>query len=293
MNPADALRLVALGAIWGSSFAFLRVAVPEFGPVGTIAIRLALAALLLSAAALAFGRPRPAARLWPHFAILGAAQSAVPFLMFAIAATQLPAALLAVFNALAPICGAAVARLWLGTRLGRMGALGLALGFAGVAIVAVESLAQARIAGAPDKVALALLAALAGPICYGVSATYVKWRAAESGPFDNAHASLWMAAAMLAPFALAAPFPGTPQTGHWLAVAALGLLCTGVAALLNFRLIADLGPARALTVTFLIPPFGALWGALFLAEMPGPGLILGGTLAVLGTALANQRTKAT
>lgn len=120
---------------------------------------------------------------------------------------------------------------------------------------------------------------------YGIATTYTKMaRSAE--PFANAHGSMWAATLLLAPFALHAPaLPGVPPLHVMLSVVALGVVCSGVAYLLYFRLIADLGAAPALTVTFLIPVFGILWGVIFLGEHMGWHTLVGGLMVLWGTAL--------
>jgi drug/metabolite transporter (DMT)-like permease len=286
VTAASLARLILLGAIWGASFAFMRVAVPAFGPVLMIELRLALAALVLSLAAWLLARPLRARENLRHFAFVGGVNSALPFLLFAYAAQTLPASLLAVFNALAPIFGAAIAALWLGTAIGRRLALGLGLGCLGVAVLTWERTAEAWGGGAVDATIPAIGAGILAPLCYGVAGVYIKRFVTDLDPFAIAWGSMVGAALLALPFALAAPAPAAPTMREWGAVAMLGAVCTGAAYIVNFRLIADLGPARAMTVTFLIPLFGVLWGALFLDEAATPALALGGALIVAGTALA-------
>lgn len=287
MSLASLLRLIALGAIWGSSFSFMRIAVPEFGPVALIAIRLALAALFLATVAAVLWRPLPIKGHVAHYLFVGAVNSALPFFFFAYAAQSLPAALLAVFNSLAPALGAVVARLWLKTPITGHTAAGLALGVVGVSLIAAESLLKAEVTAGFSATALALVAGVAAPLCYAVVATYIKRKQAAVTPFDNAHGSMWAAMLLTAPFAGLLPPPGTPAPEDWIAVSALGLVCTGAAYILSFRLISDLGPTRALTVTFLVPLFGVIWGVTFLGERLTVLFLCGGLLVVLGTAMAN------
>jgi drug/metabolite transporter (DMT)-like permease len=102
----------------------------------------------------------------------------------------------------------------------------------------------------------------------------------------NAAGSQLVSAVALAPFALATwPAHALPLPA-WGAAAALGVGCTGIAYVLFFRLIERVGAARAVTVTFLVPVFGTLWGALFLGETVTPGMLLGGAIVLLGTGLS-------
>ena len=286
MTYSSLARLVLLGAIWGASFLFMRIAVPAFGPPALIELRLLAAAVLLALVAAATGRSLDWKRHWLHYSIIGATNSAVPFLLFAFAAKSLPASLLSVFNSLAPIFGAIVAALWFKTSVSRSAALGLASGVLGVAILTSDHLMHASVTGDWFAVALAFGAATLAPICYAVAGAYIKWRAADSDAFSNAHGSMWASSLIALPLALMFLPPATPSGMDWTAAAALGVICTGIAYLLYFRLIAELGPMRTLSVSFLIPVFGVLWGALFLGEAVGWSLVIGGSLILLGTALA-------
>lgn len=291
MGRTDFTRLVALGAIWGASFAFMRVAVPAFGPSALIAVRLALAAaFLLVVAAVLRRRVRVEGRVG-HYAIVGLVNSAVPFFCFAYAAQSLPAGVLAVFNSLAPVFGAVTAWLWLGAPMTRATQLGLALGVVGVGLLARDSIAGATVVASTSQTLLSLAVLLVAPICYGLAATYLKWRASDVTPFENAVGAMVGAALMTAPLAAVLPPAAMPTAVPWVAASVLGLLCTGFAYILSFRLIADLGPTRALTVTFLVPAFGVLWGILFLHEPLTIGFAAGGALIVLGTMLSNGLVK--
>ncbi len=278
----NTLRLIILAAIWGGSFLFMRVAAPVFGPVALIELRVGIAGLFLLAAAWWMRHPPPAPRHWRHFLFVGLFNAALPFLMYGYAAQTLSASLLSILNATAPLFGAVIAAVWLHAPVTRTAALGLVLGVAGVAVLVDGG---AAFSGAHWW--LAVGAALVAPLSYGISSTYAKVAAAKVSPFDNAHGSMWAATLMLLPLVWAVPSHGAPSGGDWAAVTALGTLCTGAAFLIYFRLIRDVGPVRALSVTFLIPVFGVLWGALFLREPVGSSTLIGGAIILLGTALTN------
>ena len=285
MSFASAVRLVLLGAIWGASFLFQKIAAAALGPATLIEVRLLLAALLLGAVAVWTGRKLDWRTNGRHHFIIGGVNSALPFLLFAYAALYLPASLLALFNSLAPIFGAVVAALWLGAPVARSTAAGLLCGVAGVGVLTFDHIARSDLAAPAATIASALIAAALAPLCYGIAATYIKWSSAKVEPFANAHGAMWAAAALAAPLALVSPPAAIPDAAALGAVAALGLVCTGAAYLLQFRLFADLGPAGGLTVAFLIPVFGVIWGVVFLDERAGWTLVLGGGLILAGTAL--------
>lgn len=288
MSSDNVVRLLLLSAIWGASFLFMRVAAPVLGPGLLIFCRVGLAAAFLLLVALYLGKTLDARRHWRYYGILGLLGSTLPFTLFAFAAKTLSASLLSILNATAPIWGAVVTGIWTRTGIGRRQALGLALGVAGVMVIAgVESLHL------PQGAWLAIGAAVLAPLSYGIATNYAQ-SAGRVEPFANAHGSMWGATVwtlpLLALFPVEVAMPGPAVLGS---VLALGILCSGIAFLLYFRLLLDLGPAQTLTVTFLIPVFGILWGALILGEPVGWHTFLGTAIVLAGTWLATSLGPAT
>ncbi|WP_300449973.1 DMT family transporter [Accumulibacter sp.] len=282
MNAASTARLFLLAAIWGASFLFMRIGVPVFGPVALIMFRVAIAAGFLWLASRWLGQTLGLRRHWRYFLTLGVLNSALPFVLFAYAAQALPASLLSILNATAPLFGAAIGALWLRLPLSIPVALGLACGLAGVSLLVGQNVALSG-----DRAWPALAAGLLAPASYGVASLYTRIHPGLATPFGNAHGSMWMASLALLPLFLVAPFRQTPDAGDWAAVSLLGVLCTGAAYLLYFRLIDDVGPTRALSVAFLIPVFGVLWGVVFLDEAVGWHTLFGGALILAGIALSS------
>lgn len=281
MSVPSLIRLVLLAAIWGASFMLLRVTAPVFGTVWVIGLRLVIAAGFLAAVATLLCRPPPArAHAW-HFLTVGAVNSLIPFLLFAQAAQTLSASMLSILNATAPSWAAALGTVWLRTPLTRSVGVGLLLGLLGVALL-VGGNATATPEGWAGAAGLAVLA----PACYGLATTLAKRSPAPVVPFDNAHGSMWGAALLSLPLLMFNPVPGDAIAPDWAALAALGMVCTGAAYLLYFRLIQDAGPTAALSVTFLIPVFGVLWGVFLLGETVGWHTFVGGGTVLLGTALS-------
>jgi drug/metabolite transporter (DMT)-like permease len=279
MSAASLLRLVALSAIWGASFLFMRLGAPVLGPTVLIEARVGLAALFLLGVSLLLRKRLDAAANWRHYLLLGIFNSALPFLLFGFAAQTLSASLLSILNATSPIWGAIVGAIWTRTPLSGRTVAGLMLGVAGVAVlVGFDKVSLLPGAG------LAIAAALAAALCYGIASTYTK--AAKSvEPFANAHGSMWAATLLIAPAVPFFPVTVAPGADIVAAVLTLGVLCSGVAYLLYFRLIADIGAAPALTVTFLIPVFGVFWGNLVLHETVGWHTVAGSAVVIVGTAL--------
>jgi len=275
---ANLVRLLVLAALWGATFLFLRIAVPALGPAVLIEARVAIAAVFLAIVGLALGR-RLAWRLrWRHYLLLGGLNSALPFLLLAYAALTLPAGLLSILNATTPTWGAIVMALWTRRQPAPRVLAGLAIGFVGVGITAGIDTFSVPGGG------LAVAACLGATLSYGIATAYTK-HAAGDDAFASALGSMWGAVLLVLPLALAFPAPAMPGPGVIAAVLALGIACTGIAYLLYFRLVSEVGPTSTLTVTFLIPVFGVLWGVLFLGETVGWNTFVGAAVVLAGTAL--------
>ena len=279
MNVGSLVRLLVLSAIWGGSFLLIRIGAPVLGPVMLMEARVVLAALFLAGVALWWRRPLLWRAHWRHYLILGLVNSALPFLLFGYAALALPASILSILNATSPMCSALIAALWFGAPLSGRTLAGLLLGVVGVALlVGFDAVAMAPGAG------LAIAASLGAAFCYALASNYAKSAQAVE-PLANAHGSMWAASLLMVPLMFFVPVPAMPGPGIAVAVLALGVVCSGVAYVLYFRLIGDIGAAPALTVTFLIPLFGVLWGWLFLAESVGWHTLAGAAVVIVGTAL--------
>jgi drug/metabolite transporter (DMT)-like permease len=282
MNTANLIRLVTLAAIWGGSFLFMRISAPVLGPAVLIEFRVLFAAVFLLLVGLVLRKKAAPLNLrehWKHYLMLGFFNSALPFLLFAFAARTLSASVLSVLNATAPMWGAIIGALWSRQAVSLRTAAGLLLGTAGVALlVGFDSMTARPGAG------IAVVAALAAALSYGIASLYAR-SARSVAPFANAHGSMWASALLVLPALPFFPSSGPPTMTVAASVVALGVLCSGIAYLLYFRLIDEIGPTSALTVTFLNPVFGILWGALFLGEVVGWYTIAGSAIVLAGTAL--------
>ncbi len=278
------IELLLLAAIWGASFLFMRVATPAFGPFALIALRVGIAALVL----LPVVRTAAARRLVRDHAgtlcLVGLTNSAVPFCLFAYSTLYINAGLDSILNAMTPLWTALIAASFFQMALSRQQGAGLVLGIAGVATLAWDALSSHAVGAAP-----AMGAALLATVCYGFAANYSKRRLTGVPPAVVAFGSLFFSTLVLLPFALLS-WPTQPIiVSTWLCVAGLAILCTGFAYVLYFRLIARGGAAYAASVTFLIPIFGVLWGALFLGERITSREIGGGLIILLGIAVAGGK----
>ena len=286
MRFADLGELFVLAALWGGSFLFMRMGAAEFGPVALAAVRVIGATLCLLPLLQWRGQMGVLRIHWRPIFVVGVTNSALPFLCFSYAALSITAGLSSIFNAATPLFGAVIAWLWLKDRLTPSRILGLCVGFAGVLWLAWD-----KASFKPGGSGWAVVACLAATLLYGISANYTKKRLAGVAPLAVATGSQLSAALVLAlPAAWWWPSMA-PSPSAWLTATALAVLCTAVAYVLYFRLIAHIGPANAIAVTFLIPVFAVLWGRLFLAEGITTAMFFGCMAILLGTGLATGMLK--
>lgn len=280
------LELLLLAAIWGASFLFMRIGAPEFGPVSLIFLRVGIAAVVLSPALRSVSaRQHFRAKAWPLM-VVGVCNSALPFCLFAYSTLYVNAGFDAVLNATTPLWAALIAMAWLKIPLGRVQVAGLLIGLIGVIILVWD-----KIDGGLPGVWLATGAALLATLLYGYCVNYSKQRLAGVPPFVVAFGSQFFATIVLLPFALVYWPSGTISASSWYSLSVLGVVCTGFAYILYFRLIEKVGSAFAASVTFLIPIFGVLWGAIFLREEVTQTMMIGCLVVLVGTALATGKIK--
>jgi drug/metabolite transporter (DMT)-like permease len=278
-----ALELSVLGAIWGASFLFMRVSATDFGPFALVEIRLVFGALIL----LPFtwrARAQLAAAGWGRLAAIAAINSAMPFTLFAWGAERAPAGIGAISNAMMVVFTALVALVLYREPISAVRAMGLAAGFAGVAV-----LASGKVGG--QSVLPAVLAGTLAALLYAIGANLIR-RALVGIPASAvAGATLLCASVLMSPLAMAT-WPKDPiGAGSWLSAILLGVLCTGSAFVLYYRLIHRIGAPRASTVTYLIPLFGVIWAWLLLGEGLTATMAVAGTLILGGVALSQQRAR--
>jgi drug/metabolite transporter (DMT)-like permease len=280
MRPADLTRLVLLAAIWGGSFLFVRMAVGAIGPMWLTELRVGLAAVAMMVYARAAGFELNLTQNWRAYLVLGILNTALPWGLYAWSGKHIGATYMAILNAAAPWFAAICGAIWLEEKLTWRKTVGLALGMLGVALlVGFGPIAPSH------EVMIAVLACIAATACYALAGVYVKKRAGRIAPRALTVGSLIAASIVVMPL-LPAPPPAAAFTWQvTLAVLGISLLCSAAAYLIYFRLIADVGPTRTFTVTFLIPVFGTLWGALFLGETVGLSTLAGGGVIVIATAL--------
>ena len=281
MPIRDSFNLLLLAALWGVSFLFIRIAAPEFGAIPLITVRVALASLVLLPIVFArsgFGDLR---RHWRPIVLMGILHYALPFSLFAWAMLTLTGGYSAIINACSPLFAGAVSVFWLGERLPPARIVGLITGFAGVVV-----LVQAEVVPGGSIGLLPTGAAVLASCCYGVAAVLARRQLADVDPVSVSAGSMLAAAIALLPAAVWLWPDTTPSPVAWSMATLLGLACTALAFVLYFRLIANVGPTRAITVTFLIPVFAVGFGLHFLDEPLTQSMLVGGLVVLAGTALS-------
>jgi drug/metabolite transporter (DMT)-like permease len=222
---------------------------------------------------------------WKLTFVVGVLNSAIPFVCFSFALLSISTGLSSILNATVPLFGAAVAWLWLKDRPNGSRTLGLLIGFAGVAM-----LAWSKASFKPDASGLAtgwaIIACLTACLCYGIAASFTKRHMGGMPSLVSATGSQIGAALGLIPLAFWFWPDHEVSAKAWLSVVALGVVCTGVAYILYFRLIERAGPAKALSVTFAIPVFAVGYGVVLLGEVVTPWMMVCAAVIISGTMLS-------
>ncbi len=283
MRPLDMFRLLALAAIWGASFLFLRIIAPVLGTFPTAFFRVLLATAGLLVILLLLRTRWDFRGKLGLCLVLGVINSGLPFALYSVAAQLLPAGYSAIFNATTPMMGVLIGALFFAEELTLAKIIGVFSGLGGVALLM-------RIGPVPfdTELLLGALACLGATACYGFGGFLTRRWINQGEGLDSevvAFGSQLGAALCLLPLfglsLLNAPPVNWGDSTVWLSLLGLGLVCTAFAYILYFRLLADIGPVKTLTVTFLIPPFGVLWGVIFLDEPLSWAYVQGGALIAL------------
>lgn len=281
LKSRDLAELLLLAALWGGSFLLMRIAAPAFGPIALIELRVGLAALVLLPILGMHGGLHQLWRRWAALTAVGLTASALPFVLYAWATLSVTAGFASIVNATTPMFTALVAWAWLKDKLTPAAMAGMLVGILGVVIL-VWGTVSFRAGGSGWAVA----ACLGATLSYGVAGSMTKRYLSGVPPMVTATGSQLYAAIVLMPLAIAYWPQQSPSASVWAAAALLAVACSALAYVLFFRLLARVGPTRAVTVTFLIPLFGMLWGALFLDETISARMIAGCAVILLGTGLA-------
>ncbi|AZZ74949.1 MULTISPECIES: DMT family transporter [Pseudomonas] len=283
MSPVDIFRMLSLAAIWGASFLFMRIIAPVIGtiPTGFLRVSIAAAGLLVI---LGLMRVR-----WDFkgklktVMLLGVINSGIPATLYSVAAQVLPAGYSAIFNATTPLMGVLIGGLFFSEKLTAAKLGGVFLGLLGVGV-----LTRAGPVAFDMQLLMGALACLLATTCYGFAGFLARRWLDQAGGLDSrlsALGSMLGATLFLLPLfgysVITSPPVSWGGWNVWLSLLGLGLGCTAFAYIIYFRLLSSIGPVKSMTVTFMIPPFGVLWGALLLDEPLSMAHIYGGVLIAI------------
>ncbi|MGB3725823.1 MAG: DMT family transporter [Glaciecola sp.] len=282
MKAIDFAELLLLGAIWGASFILIKRAAPEIGIFMLVELRAIGATLLLLPLVFLKRKLRDVYTYWPHLLVVGLLNTAIPFCLFNYSLLHIQAGLAAILNATAPMFGVLVAFLFLKERIGVWGLLGILLGFFGVVLISYEQTTG------QNATILPILAILLATLCYGLAAAYLKRYLGHINSFALAGGSQLFTALVLMPLAIINLPASMPSTQAISSALILAFVCTGLAYVLYFDLIAKVGVSRALTVGYLVPLFGIIWGYMVLNESLSAFALAGGALVLIGVMLATN-----
>jgi drug/metabolite transporter (DMT)-like permease len=283
MNFRILTQLLVLGMIWGSSFLFQRITVPAVGAGTTASARILLAVLVLAIATASMRRSLHWRSRWREYVGIGLINSGIPFILFAFAAYSLPAGYIAVLNATVPLFTVLLG--WIGgPRPSNSKLTGVVVGILGVA-----TLARFGTVSASWMTAAAFAAVLLASILYAIGARAVRTRFADADPLTVACGTMTGALLPLLPVALYTMPTQLPSIGVVGSLLTLGVVCTALAYAIFYQLIREAGSERAVTVTFLVPLFALVWGAVFLGEAITWASAAGCALVLLAVALIFER----
>jgi drug/metabolite transporter (DMT)-like permease len=279
-------ELLLLSAIWGSSFLLMKWAAPEIGIFALVEIRAIGATLLLVPLVYIKRQQKDLFDYWPQLLIVGLLNTAIPFSLFNYGILHIEAGLAAILNATAPMFGVVVAYLFLKEKIGLWGLVGILLGFFGVVLISYEQTLTSEV---PNQSALMpVIGILIATLCYGLCACYLKAKLSHVRAFAIAGGSQFFTALILLPLALFNLPEVMPSPRAIGSALILAFVCTGLAYVLYFDLIAKIGVSRALTVGYLVPLFGIFWGYLVIGESLSNLVLIGGSLILLGVMLATN-----
>ncbi|WLH50499.1 DMT family transporter [Pseudomonas tolaasii] len=280
MRPVDTLYLLGLAAIWGASFLFMRIIAPEIGTVPTAFFRVSIAGAGLLVILTLMRVNWDFQGKFKTVLLLGVINSGIPATLYCVAAQVLPAGYSAIFNATTPLMGVLIGGLFFSERLTPSKIAGVCLGLFGVGV-----LTRAGPVAFDLELLTGALACLLATTCYGFAGFLARRWLDQRGGLDSRLAAL---GSMLGATLFLLPIFAYNAISHppaswggwqvWSSLLGLGLVCTAFAYILYFRLLTSIGPVKSMTVTFMIPPFGVLWGALLLDEPFSMAHVYGGVL---------------
>lgn len=288
MKKNDLLLLVLLASIWGSSFMFMRIISPVLGPVVTASVRLLIGGFFLIGMYKILGIKLQWKQHWKLLLFIGIISQGIPYFLYAFAALYIPSNISVIMNSTTPIFGLILSVIFLDETFTLRKLIGIVLGTTGVVLISTMNNA-----GTSSDFFIGIVACLGAAFLYGVNGVFVKSKAKHLDSRTIASFSQIFAGLSLLPFITFFPPTGVVTVNIIVLLLVFGVVCSGIAGLIYFKLIIDVGPVKALTVTYLMPLFGFIWGAVLLNEAITWSLVLGGLIIVLGIILITGKKRVT
>jgi len=290
MNLKYSIYLVILASIWGLSFTFVKIATFDFGPFPLGMLRIAIAAVLLVIFCCITGKLKSSVALLLdkkytlHLIIVGVLGQLFPFTLYVVAEQSISASNASILNATTPIWTAIIAVLWLKKSFNLIQLLGIVLGFMGVFVLMNDVQTQSTYIAY-----FSVFAILLATLCYALDVNYINKFLPNVPPIEMATVSTVYAALLGLPLAIIY-WPTSPISPEaWKAAIMLGVLCTGIASILFFILVANVEGTMASSVTFIIPVFGVIWGMTLLDEQLTLHMVVAIAIIISSIVLINRR----
>lgn len=279
MNLKITIYFIFLAAVWGASFMFMRVGVPEFGAYAFGGLRVGIAGLVLLPLLLKPTRLQEYKANWLKLSLIGVISTGAPFMLFSFAAYQINAGTLSVINAAVPVITGVIAHCFFRDYLSKQQFVGLIVGVLGVALLVSDGLDS----GSGSLWAFA--AALGACLCYAVSSNLAKRYLAGISPMTTASSGLLASGMVTLPIVIYHFPTSSVSWAAWGAVITVAVISTAAAMIVFYMVLQSIGPTKTVTVTLLIPLFGIFWGATLLGEQVSADMLLGTVVILSGTAL--------
>jgi len=286
MKVSDALLLILLAAIWGSSFVFMRATADVFGPIALIAIRISIAALFLLAFLLQKKQRKEFFDHWKILFLVGSINSAIPFSLLAYASLHLSSGTVSILNAITPVFTALIAHFWLKNIMTKLQFFGMAISISGLLFLVWDKISWSIDSWFP------LLTGVSAGLLYGIASTTTKKYLSDVSVMTSTAGSLLFSAILIIIVSLFfLPDFNNIHSIDWLYAITLGILCTAIAFIIYFKLVKNIGPATTASVTFLIPIFAFLWGYILLDELVTTRMWIATGIILLGMGFVTRLIK--
>jgi len=285
MTRKQVALLILISSLWGSSFIFMKVLSPVFGPILVSSLRLLGASLFLYIYMRLTKMKISFKRNILFFMTIGIINSAIPFVMYSFAALNIDASLSGTLNSSSPMFGAIFGYLLLGSKLKPKQIIGLIVGFIGVLVVSSASLESGSV-----DIVLSVIACILAAACYGLAGTFVKRRTTVVDSSSLTLGSLFFAGIFLLPFSFFYDITSTIELNHIFYMIFFAIMCTAIPFIIYYQLIKEVGAVKALMVTYLMPLFTVLWSYIFLAEKAGINVYFGLIIILIGVYLISNKS---